>query len=74
MTVTQLIKQLQKIAEKRPRAEVLAETDTFVSPDYSHGVVNSVVTEVLPMSDGDGFTIENKDGTEHCRFCVVLKG
>ena len=74
MNVTQLIKKLTKIAEKNPRADVYVEAEYFISEDYSHGLVNSVSHELLNMSDGDGFTIENKDGSEHQKMSVILHG
>lgn len=74
MNVTRLIRELEKIAKKHPRAKVYAEAETFASDCYSHGLVNSVDVQWLTMSDGDGYSIENKDGTEHQEFVVVLSG
>jgi len=74
MTVTQLIKKLQKIQETNPRALVVVDSESVENPDYSHGVVNSVSHDRINWTDGDGWTITNKDGSEHQRFVVVLSG
>ena len=74
MTVTEAIKKLQKIAEESPRAQLFAESDSFLSDDYTHGLVNSIRAEYLPMTDDYGCTKENKDGSQHERYSVVLSG
>lgn len=74
MNVTKLITELEKIQKVNPRAEVYVDADTVTSPDYSHGLVNSVLHEKLAMTDGDGSRIENQDGTDHAKMVVVLSG
>ena len=69
-----MIKKLQDIEKNNPRAPVYVESEYFQSDDYTHGIVHSVNTGVLPITGGDGFVKENKDGTQHEKFVVILSG
>jgi len=73
MTVTQLIKELEKIKAKNPRAKVLVKWDTFASDDHTHMLVNTVEYIALPY-DVDGSGYYRKDGTERIHLVVSLSG
>lgn len=74
MTVTQLIEKLAQIQKTNPRAPVVVDWESVCSDDYSHGLVNSVDTDCINWTDGDGCTVINKDGSEHQKQVVVLSG
>jgi len=74
MTVTKLIKELEKIKKKSPRALVVVDTKTVGNPDYSHDLIHSVDVQILNWTDEDGYTSYNKDGSERQKLVVVLGG
>ncbi len=77
MTINQLIKQLEKIRnDEGKRLQVCAAAKDLL--DASNGVfqianISSVSVESINQFDGDGWQIENRDGSERCKICVVLR-
>lgn len=69
VTVNRLRKWLDEAIENghgRKRIMIADNMDEFVAP------LDDFRVEFIPESDGDGFNIENKDGTERGRVCIVL--
>lgn len=68
---------LQKLETKHgPRVEVAANAQSLL--DQSNGVsqiasIDEVVFDYVAMVDGDGFGIENKDGSERYRKTIILR-
>jgi hypothetical protein len=76
MTAKQLIKTLEKLVAEHGNVPVCADCPALL--DASNGVFEIAnVTEaelgMIRQCDGDGFTIQNKDGTERTRRCIVLR-
>ena len=74
MQLRTFIKKLQEVEKKHPRAPIMVEWKTCKSDDYTHSPIIDICTDYLPISDGDGFTVINKDGSEHHTIIVTLKG
>lgn len=75
MTAKQLIKALEKVVAQHGNVHVVVDLDTFtrVAADvYTMPNVQDVEVQSIRQVDGDGFTIENRDGTERTRRCAVL--
>jgi hypothetical protein len=75
MTVTQLIKQLEKLRAKHGNLKVCVDRDDIEHALNGVGTVVSLAfTSVMWVGecDGDGFTVSNKDGTERGRNEIVL--
>lgn len=57
---------------------VVINKSTFKHPLESDGVVmldvRGAEVSVITIADGDGFTIENKDGSERGKIVVMLFG
>lgn len=75
MTVKQLIKRLEAIVKEN--GNVTVGVDWRALRDGSNGVhdianVADVETHVVNQVDGDGFTIQNKDGTERVRITAII--
>lgn len=75
MTAKQLIKALEKLVATDGNVKVVADWQAL--RDSSNGGfdmanVTEVHIDLVTQGDGDGFTIQNKDGTERIRRCVVL--
>lgn len=76
VTAKQLIKKLEAIVKKHGNIRVCAEWQAL--KDESNGVyeianVSEVKFEFVHQVDGDGFGIENKDGTERFSRCAVIR-
>lgn len=74
MTAKQMIKALQAIVAEHGNVKVAVDWKQF---DCSNGVYDIVDTkavtyQVIPLVDGDGFHIENKDGTERMQRTAVI--
>lgn len=77
MTINQLIKKLERFKAKgHGRAKVCANAQSLL--DQSNGVfqiadIETMSVDCVRQCDGDGFTIENKDGSERSTTCLVMK-
>lgn len=75
-TIDKLIKALEKIRETHGgRIQVCANAKELL--DMSNGVfqiahISEVAVDYVLQCDGDGFVIQNKDGSERTRTHVVL--
>lgn len=77
MTLSKLIRELQKLEKAgRGRAKVAVNKRTLNDGNDTWNVcdVHSAVFEYVNNVDGDGFTIENKDGSERMTATVILRG
>lgn len=78
MTVNKLIRLLEKLCEGNGRMPVTVNTSTFKHPLEKDGCiivdVDGASIELHPMADGDGFRVEEADGSERHRLSVVLTG
>lgn len=79
ITVNRLHKMLAKvIADGGGRFPVCVDKSTFSHPLEGDGVcilhINSADTDLVQMADGDGFGIENADGSERMRNTYIIRG
>lgn len=77
MTLDKLIRELQKLqAANWGRAKIAVDVESFDDGNGTWQIcdVRAVDASYVRQVDGDGFGIENKDGTERTKACVVLKG
>lgn len=77
LTVSKLIKLLQKIeADGYGRSQVVVDTSTLWDGNGTFNICDiaaASVTEVF-QADGDGFRVENKDGSHRSSWKVALQG
>lgn len=77
MTLTKFIRELQKLeAEGWGRASVAVNKDSLNDGNNTWNIceIQAVESDHIRVVDGDGFGVENKDGSERTRATVVLKG
>jgi len=77
MTLTKFIQALQKLERKGwGRASVAVNKDSLNDGNQTWNICDVEAVEACHVNvcDGDGFHIENKDGSERTRATVVLKG
>ncbi len=77
MTLSRFIKELQKIeAEGHGRAKVTCDKPSLWDGNGAFQTCNihSVEQGWIRQVDGDGFGIENRDGSERTVNCVVIYG
>ena len=79
MTIARLHKQLTALVEQgQGRKRVCIDKATFTDPLEDDGVTIIDVTDATEMmvsvSDGDGWTATNADGSEKTRKVLVLGG
>lgn len=77
MTISKLIKELQKLQEEwGPRTVITVNKKSFWDGNGTFEIcaVTKVEGALINIADGDGFHEENKDGSERMLRCVVLSG
>lgn len=76
MTLNRFIKELQKLAKHDGRSEIVVDKSTLWDGNGTFNIcsIKSVDVAMVNECDGDGFIIENKDGTERQRRKVVISG
>ncbi len=77
MTLDKFIKQLQKLSNDGwGRAQVAVNKDSLNDGNRTWNICEIVAmsAEMVGMVDGDGFQIENKDGSERSKATIILKG
>lgn len=72
MTVSKLIKELEKIKSKYPRIEVVVQWSTFENDDYSHSPIceDEIAIQLLPWAVGDNFYLAN--GEERIKAVLTI--
>ena len=77
MTLNAFIKRLQDLAGKGwGRASVAVNRDSLFDGNGTWNIcdIEAAGAEMISICDGDGFHVENKDGSERTRATVILKG
>jgi hypothetical protein len=77
MTIAKLAKIVNQIVEcGNGRQYVAVHKDTLDTGNNTFNVCEIYKAEMqrINICDGDGFTEENKDGSERSRLCLVLRG
>lgn len=76
MTLNKLIKELTKLQAKHGRCDINVNKASLWDGNGTFVVcgIEKVSAEWISECDGDGFRIENKDGSERGRIRVVLSG
>jgi hypothetical protein len=77
MRLTTFIKRLQALeAAGHGRAKMVVDKDTLWDGNGVFNIcdVHSVGNDWINEADGDGGLIENRDGTERGRTCIVISG
>lgn len=77
LTVNQLAKILQAEIDKgHGRRKVYIDKPTFWDGNNTFNICEVWSAEMMCVStvDGDGFHVDNKDGSERNSMCFVLKG
>ncbi len=76
MTISKLIKELQKIEKKHGRCEALVHKESLWDGNESWAMcsINSVEFMMVNVADDDGGCAYTKAGVERLKKSVVLKG
>jgi hypothetical protein len=77
MTVNTLIKRLERERDRgRGRATVVVEPETFNTCNgaFSVAEIRQVSPTWVNVADGNGFTVENRNGSERQRLNIILQG
>jgi hypothetical protein len=75
MTVSKLIKQLEKLRAKHGNVQVCVDRDDIQKALNGVGNIvqlNFATAVYVTKCDGDGFMEENRDGSERGGMCIVL--
>jgi len=76
MTLNRLIKELQKLAKNDGRSEVVVDKPSLWDGNGTFDIcsIKSAKVDSVTECDGDGFAVQNKDGSTRERRRVILQG